>query len=163
MFLPRVNRSPFPANSSFNAATNFSLILSLCGDSGSLVRCQMLQHMNVCLLTHTPPPPPPPSSWDNRAMILIGILTGRSKWKDSLESNSSNRLDWSGRRRRGLKVVETNRSVRDRVSWKQSPRDVPDVWRCNRYGFIWIWRGYCYLPPASSASLGSASHQWAAC
>lgn len=66
MSLPRVNRSPFPANSSFKAATNFSLILSLCGDSGSLVRCQMLQHMNVRLLTHTPPPPPPPaSSWDN--------------------------------------------------------------------------------------------------
>lgn len=63
MSLPRVNRSPFPANSSFKAATNFSLILSLCGDSGSLVRCQMLQHMNVCLLTHTPPPPA--SSWDN--------------------------------------------------------------------------------------------------
>lgn len=37
MFLPLVNLSPFPANSSFKAATNFSLILSLCGDSDSLV------------------------------------------------------------------------------------------------------------------------------
>lgn len=34
---PLVNRSPFPANSFFRAATNFSLIFSLCAESNKAV------------------------------------------------------------------------------------------------------------------------------
>lgn len=41
MLSPFVNRSPFPANSSFKAATNFSLIFSLCGGSDTLVTAIM--------------------------------------------------------------------------------------------------------------------------
>lgn len=46
MFSPLVNRSPFPANFSFKAVTNFSLILSLCGEQQWLCYCMC----NTCVL-----------------------------------------------------------------------------------------------------------------
>lgn len=84
-------------------------------------------------------------------LLLLGRLAGGRKG----DLKSSDRRDWSQQNSRGLKIIETNTSVLDRLSSKQSPCDMPDVWRYNRA----IQRGKCYLRSASSTSLRSANHQ----
>lgn len=50
---PLLKRNPFPANFSFKAATNFSLIFSLYGENSSLVTTTTLGENNLLFYSQT--------------------------------------------------------------------------------------------------------------
>lgn len=95
----------------------------------------MLQHMNVCLLTHICThhhhhhPETIRHSIVTLTLPLMGLLTG--SWKgdsNSSESNSSNRLDWSRWGRWGLKD-RWNKAIR---AWPRLPKKTKSTWRAGR-------------------------------